>query len=265
MKRFRINLIRSPDVIRHQGQDLPRALRDDGHPMRDDGHKGQAADDNKATPAVRRRSGQMETEHANNGDPLHASDSFSNAEQTALAEDLNAQLAAQGIHQLQDLLSQVSDAVFELQQQHRSTLNEMQQVAVELSVSAASWLTGVAIDAGQFAVDDLIRLALHRLEADLPVRVHLNPADHELLKSLLPEGDTSEQLQRMNCVNDPALPRGGCSVESGRRILVSDMESRLEEIRLQWMENLDATQIERRGDGSHGVTLRRFPDRRETA
>lgn len=258
MKRFRINLNRSPDVIRHQGRDLPRA-------MRADGHQRQATDVTKSLPAASGKSGSAEAKHSNNGDQFDASGTSSTAQPAAAFEADSTQPTAQQINQLQDLLSQVSEAVFELQQQHRSTLNEMQQVAVELSVSAASWLTGVAIDAGQFAVDDLIRMALHRLEADLPVRVHLNPADHELLKKLLSEGDTSDQLEHMNCVNDPGLPRGGCRVESGRRILVSDMESRLEEIRLQWMENLDATQIERRGDGSHGGTLRRFPDRRETA
>ena len=183
----------------------------------------------------------------------------------ASSPDRSAAPTETDVNRLHELLGTVSESVSELQQQHRNSLEEMQQVSVELSVSAASWLTGVAIDAGQFAVDDLIRMALHRLGADQPVQVRLNPADHQLLRELMSASPVKEQLEQMNCMDDPSLPRGSCRVDSGRRMLVSDMESRLEEIRKLWMENLDAAQIERRGDGSHGRTLRRFPDRRETA
>jgi hypothetical protein len=51
--------------------------------------------------------------------------------------------------------------------------------------AAASWLVGCCIDRKRlFAIDDLIAKSLHQLEIDQPVRVRLNPADHELLKKL---------------------------------------------------------------------------------
>jgi hypothetical protein len=74
-----------------------------------------------------------------------------------------------------------------------------------------------------------------------------------------------EMLKNVSCFDDPQMPRGSCRVESGRRILLSDMNSRLDEIRRSWMEKLDDTQVERRGNGSAAAALRRFPDRRETA
>lgn len=166
---------------------------------------------------------------------------------------------------LRQMLANTAELVMELQEQHRQSLHEMQEVAVELATAATSWLTGVAIDRGEFAVDDLIRKALRQMEIDQPVRVRLNPADHDLLKNLIRDPAGRKMLEDVSCFDDPSLARGSCRVESGRRILLSDMESRLENIRRSWMEKLDDSQIERRGDGSTPRTLRRFPERRETA
>ncbi len=167
--------------------------------------------------------------------------------------------------ELRQMLANTAGLVMELQDQHRQSLHEMQEVAVELATAATSWLTGVAIDRGEFAVDDLIRKALHQMEIDQPVRVRLNPADHELLKNLMRDPAGRRMLENVSCFDDSSLSRGSCRVESGRRIVLSDMESRLENIRRSWMEKLDDSQVERRGDGSTSGTLRRFPERRETA
>lgn len=167
--------------------------------------------------------------------------------------------------ELRQMLANTAELVMELQDQHRQSLHEMQEVAVELATAATSWLTGVAIDRGDFAVDDLIRKALHQLEIDQPVRVRLNPADHELLKNLMRDPAGRRMLENVSCFDDSALSRGSCRVESGRRIVLSDLESRLENIRRSWMEKLDDSQVERRGDGSTSRTLQRFPERRETA
>jgi hypothetical protein len=167
--------------------------------------------------------------------------------------------------ELKQLLADTSEQVLELQEQHRQSLHELQEVAVELATAAASWLVGFAIERDHFAVDDLIRSAVHQLEADQPVRVRLNPADHELLTNLMREPASRHLLENISCFDDATLERGSCRVESGRRILLTDMNSRLEQIRRLWMEKLDDSQVERRGDGSASRTLRRFPERRETA
>ena len=166
---------------------------------------------------------------------------------------------------LMDLLTQIAEDMRELQEQHRRSLEEMQHAAVALAVSSASWLTGTAIDRDQFAVDDLIRNAIHQLQVDEPVRVTLNPDDHRLLKQLLGEMPDQDLTEHVTCAEDQALSRGSLRVDSGRRALVTDIETRLEAIRKTWMENLDAAQVERRADGTGSRTLRRFPERRETA
>jgi flagellar biosynthesis/type III secretory pathway protein FliH len=169
------------------------------------------------------------------------------------------------IAELRQLLANAAEMVAELQDQHRRSLGEMQEVAAELASAAASWLVGYAIDRNMFAVDDLIRTSLQQLGADQPVRVRLNPADHELLKTLLRDPHSRDLLEQVSCADDATMHRGSCRVESGRRILLTDMNSRLEDIRRMWMEKLDDSQVERRGDGSAARTMRRFPDRRETA
>ncbi len=169
------------------------------------------------------------------------------------------------ISRLQQLLTEAAESVQELQTQHRQSLGEMQEVAVELATAAASWLVGYAIDRDMFAVDDLILKALEHLELNQSVKVRLNPADHNLLQTLLSDPVSRKQLDLVSCMKDESIPRGSVRVESGRRIMLTDMHTRLEEIRRTWMEKLDDSQIERRGDGSISRTLRRFPERRETA
>lgn len=166
---------------------------------------------------------------------------------------------------LRQLLTNAADQAAELRQMQRQSLDELQEAAVELAASAASFLVGYAIDNSVFAIDELIKKALHVMDADQPVRVRLNPADHELLKTLLKDPETDRILKDVSCVDDDSINRGGCRIEAGRRVLVSDMHSRMEDIRRAWLEKLDDSQIERRGDGSASRTLRRFPDRRETA
>ena len=167
--------------------------------------------------------------------------------------------------QIRKLLSDVAESIDELQSQHRQSLGEMQEVAVELATAAASWLVGAAIEKEYFAVDDLILKAFEHLDLSQPVTVRLNPADHDLLQKLMTDPASSQQLKQVACVKDETLSRGAVRVESGRRILLTDMNSRLEQIRRSWMEKLNDTQIERRGDDAASGTLRRFPERRETA
>jgi flagellar biosynthesis/type III secretory pathway protein FliH len=187
--------------------------------------------------------------------PVHAVSAASQADALASAQHLTG---------LEGSLRHVLEAVEELGEQRRQSLEELQQVAVELSIAAARWLLGVAIDAEMFAVDDLVRQAVERLDVDTGITVRLHPDDLLLLKSLLSEVEESPVLAA-EFKADSALPRGCCRVDAGRQTLLSDMESRLEDIRRLWLESLDVSQIERRRNGANASALRRFPERRETA
>ena len=169
------------------------------------------------------------------------------------------------VQRLQQLLMNAAEEVHELRMQSGQSLGEMQEVAVELATAAASWLVGFALERNLFAVDDLIMQAFEHLEQNESVKVRLHPADLDLLQSMLPDSASQKQLELLTCIRDESLSRGSVRVESGHRIVLTDLHSRLEEIRRSWMEQLDESQIERRGHGSTSRTLRRFPERRETA
>lgn len=183
------------------------------------------------------------------------------ADETADTDKIAEQLSY-----LQQLLNEVGFSIEELQQQHRDTLTELQQASIELAVSAASWIVGAAIDANQFAIDDLVQAMVDRLNTDEPIRVMMNPDDAELLNMLRNSADAKEfAAANVEYVKDTQLKRGEVRAESARLTLMTDMDERLADIRQIWLENLNDTQTERRADDPAGRGLRRFPERRHTA
>lgn len=184
----------------------------------------------------------------------------------APATPSNEELIAEQLNYLQQLLNDIGMAIDDLQQQHRESLTELQQTTVELSVAAASWIVGAAIDADMFAVDDLVASMVRHLHKEQPVRIFLNPEDVSLLNHLIESSDTSQLAAAdVEVAADTALARGNCRVASARTTLVTDLDDRLADIRRIWMENLNETQTERRADDPAGRGFRRFPDRRHTA
>ena len=107
-------------------------------------------------------------------------------------EPSDTEKIAEQLNYLQQLLNEVGFAIEELQQQHRESLTEMQQATIELSIAAASWIVGAAIDADQFAVDDLVQQMVDRLNTDQPIRVMMNPDDAQLLDLLRSSADAAE-------------------------------------------------------------------------
>jgi flagellar biosynthesis/type III secretory pathway protein FliH len=184
----------------------------------------------------------------------------------APATPSNEELIAEQLNYLQQLLNDIGTAIEELQQQHRESLAELQQTTVELSIAAASWIVGAAIDADMFAVDDLVASMVRHLHKEQPVRIYLNPEDASLLNHLIENSEASQLVAAdVEVASDAELTRGKCRVESARTTLVTDLDDRLADIRRIWMENLNETQTERRADDPAGRGFRRFPDRRHTA
>ena len=179
----------------------------------------------------------------------------------------NSKQIQEQLDYLQNLLNDVGRTVEDLKEQHRSTAHELHETAVELAVVAASWLTRVAIDADNFAVDDLVRDMIARLHDEQPVRIRLNRDDANLLMSLKESSADTPEFSNADVefIPDDTLQRGVIRAESDRTTLITDLDGRLDDIRQTWMENLNETQTERRADESNGRELRRFPDRRHTA
>jgi flagellar biosynthesis/type III secretory pathway protein FliH len=179
-------------------------------------------------------------------------------------QDQVQQLARQ-LEELRSLQGHLEATLSELQEQQRTSLQELQLAAVELATETTSWLVGTAIDRNLFAVDDLVANAVEALDMKGPIEIRLHPEDCRLLESLMEREDAAPLGDDVTVVPDSSLARGICRAESPKRSLLGDWKNRLEDIHRNWLESLNDTQVERRADDPHGRGFRRFPDRRETA
>lgn len=167
---------------------------------------------------------------------------------------------------IQELLASLSQAVGELELRRQESLADMQQGCVELAIAVASQVVHTAVEAGQFNIEGLVKQALDRLHADGPVTVRLHSADlkllHERTSGLSPPWMNEDTLRLRP---DDSLPRGTCRAEDRQYGVLYEIQLQLADIRRHLLESLEDAQIERRQAQPGDRSLRRFPDRRETA
>jgi flagellar biosynthesis/type III secretory pathway protein FliH len=160
----------------------------------------------------------------------------------------------------------IDERIQEIEQRRKQSLTELRQAAVELAVSIASRFIHERISAGEFAVEKLVEHVLAKCELRHPVEIRLHPADLELLE----RRSQGKRIPWRNhesykLVADGTLQRGDCRVEAGEFGVLSMIETQLSELRQHLLENLDDARIERRQTQGGNRSLRRYPDRRETA
>lgn len=160
----------------------------------------------------------------------------------------------------------IQEALEEMEGRRAQSLEELQQIAIELAVMAAEHMTHRKLQAGDFGLDTLVQTAVQQLGMNEAASLQLHPDDLDLLKRQMADLNTAFNPRRIQTVGNPGLDRGTVRLvgESGR-IVMSTVASRLSEIKHVWMENLDDAQTERRDVPTDAQQMRRFPDRRETA
>lgn len=167
---------------------------------------------------------------------------------------------------LERLLTSFEDLTHELHAQQRQRLAEMQRVAIEVAVAVASRLVHERLDAGDVAVEGLVRQVAERLEPKETLTIHLHPADLALLEQrakdcqrLLPVAG------RLRLMADAGLRRGDCRAETGDMSLLLQVDKQLEEMRKHLLDTLPDAEIEQRRPQPGDRQLYRFPDRRHIA
>jgi hypothetical protein len=160
----------------------------------------------------------------------------------------------------------IDEQVQEIEQRRQQSLVELRQAAVELAVSIASRFLHERIEAGEFAVEELVEQLLAKCEGSKALEIRLHPADVELLERRS-QGKTVPWRSHAGykLVADAALKRGDCRIDAGEFSVLSLIELQLSELRQHLLENLDDARIERRQTQGGNSSLRRYPDRRETA
>ncbi|MDB4733511.1 flagellar assembly protein FliH [Planctomicrobium sp.] len=167
---------------------------------------------------------------------------------------------------VESLLGQLLESVKAIDQRREQSLLEMQQVAIELAIAAASHLVETVIEEDRFGIEDLIQSTFEQAGSDRSLRFSLHPDDLELLQRRISVTKSYQELRRLEFIEDFQLPRGSFQIHlPDGQTWLTGISLRLAEIRKHWLAELDAAQVERRQTETTNSSLRRFPDRRETA
>lgn len=197
----------------------------------------------------------------------HAGDPGPNQQESSPLDDVSTAANCQAMQELTDVLSSIAIAIADVEVARQQSLDELQQLAVELSAAIAGEIVFRAIDAEEHGVQGMVATALSQLGMDSPVSVTLHPDDLALLESVTQDADDIPQWHNdeVTLRPDSSLPRGHCRATNEFTTLLSEVGPRLEALRKHLWEGLDDAQVERRKTAQHDSLLKRFPDRRETA
>ena len=132
----------------------------------------------------------------------------------------------------------------------KSMIQSLQQPLAAVDKTVEHELTELAVAIARHVIDDELRTKPERIlqlvpraVADLPVgsrdvKVRVNPDDAQLLHEHLPDGD-GEATWKL--VEDAAIQRGGCKVETPQSSVDATLEKRIEAV-VQRVFNADADQ-----------------------
>jgi flagellar biosynthesis/type III secretory pathway protein FliH len=187
-------------------------------------------------------------------------------EATRLAHALAA--AKESEHQereaVEHAVAGLVEAAQSLTNRRRELLNEMQQAAVELAAAIASRVTYDKLQTDRFAIEELARTVVSRLESSGQVQVRMHPDDIALLSRRMGENQLAAQKE-IELIRDDTLGRGDCIADAGDVSVISQLEEQLNGIRQHLLRNISDAQIEDRKAVPGDCELRRYPDRRQTA
>ena len=182
-----------------------------------------------------------------------------------IRESRDRQISEQNEH-VQSTLEALQFTVEEYEQRRQQSLSELQQIAVELAVMAASRVVHSELQRESLGVEEFVADTISRMALLENAKVRLHPDDLQSLKTRLIGKTTPWNEELITLVSDRAIERGGVRLETeSGRVVLSDVVTRLAQIRSEWMENINDTQAERRSVSGNSGTVQRFPDRRETA
>ena len=167
---------------------------------------------------------------------------------------------------LRQMMSGIGEAIQELELRRQNSLQELQQVAIELAIEIAAALVHDKVQRDEFPVEKQVEAIVNELGSQAAVTLKMHPDDLSLLNRRLdgreaPWNDKTD----LTLVADASLARGECRAEAGDFGMMANLEQQLTEIRKQLLENMNDAQDERRQSQANDRGMRRFPDRRETA
>lgn len=165
---------------------------------------------------------------------------------------------------LSESLGTICEAVAEFEQRRRQSLQELQQLAIEIGFAAAERLLRAPVDRSSIEVSSLVDELTQRATPVGEFTVVLSQSDLKILE----EAQASQPAitpESIRFVSDPTLSPGSCQLKADGIDVVSILEQELEELKLHVLQELEYAQTERRKPEAENRGVRRYPDRRDTA
>lgn len=196
-----------------------------------------------------------------------AAEGASAASQPQLLDDeVVRQQLEQDRRQITEVLSEMAYTVRQTEDRRQESFRELREAAVELAVAIASQVAQQAIEKGEYGIDELVRKVVEGLDVPGLVRVRLHPEDLALLERRFESGVPPwKEMREIELLSDARIQRGDCRADALDFGVIAKLKDRIAEIRDQLLNSIDDAQTERRTTQSQDESLRRFPDRRETA
>ncbi len=139
-----------------------------------------------------------------------------------------AQTAREERRAIEQVLSQLREAIREMGTRYTVLVGEMRQAAVELAVAVAGRLVYGTLNTGEFPIEEMVDQALKRLPASETVRVFLHPDDLALLRSRLDDRPVLSSAQtEVGLLADANLSRGSCRAEAGEIHVRAELSSQI--------------------------------------
>ena len=141
--------------------------------------------------------------------------------------------------EMESVIDVLRQAVDQAARSTDDTLDDLARSALVAGVAIAEAIVGKVVIDDPATLFDPIRQAIHSLDGDENVVLHLHPADHTTLRKALNRSDDpdvaatdlSALIKSIRIIEDQSIPRGTCRVESATRIAVDSLSQRLDEIR----------------------------------
>ncbi|HTE55979.1 MAG TPA: FliH/SctL family protein [Kofleriaceae bacterium] len=132
-----------------------------------------------------------------------------------------------GKEEIAAAITRLGESMERIEESARAAVRPYATELVELALIIARELVGAEVKRDPAPLIQLVERCLDDVVGELTVTIKLHPADRAVLIAARPD-----LLRRdLRVVEDPALARGGCLVESARRLVDARLEARLDSVR----------------------------------
>lgn len=145
--------------------------------------------------------------------------------------------------ELKSFCSSLEQQVKNLKAGYRDTLDQFQELAVQLSMEIASAVVGYEVSHHETRIRRLLETLFAQHDPPIPMVVYVNKIDMERLRISL--RDTTSLDSMLQLKFDDTLPPGDVRIESSEQRLIASCRQQLSNIQKQLMEYLANARPER--------------------